>query len=199
MAVRGRYVANHSEVRLEAALSHMGTATAHAGLYRACCLERGDLVTMLPDWEHKTSYAGTGLVLYPSHRFLPAKLRVWIEFTWRKDLQAWSEAGEGREGRASLRWAQRGGTPSTARLVRGGSTNDGAFGPTARSPPPWAVLWHAALRTHCNHHLLCNQSLNQGFHLVILRNYEKLRAWRGNRHCCQLIEGRCRYSAFADH
>ena len=78
VAVRGRYVANHSEVRLEAALSHLGIASLPGFTARAA-LERGDLVTVLPDWEHKNSYAGTAWVLYPSHRFLPAKLRVWID------------------------------------------------------------------------------------------------------------------------
>ena len=42
-------------------------------------LERGDLVAVLPDWQHKTSYAGTAWLLYPPNRFLPAKLRVWID------------------------------------------------------------------------------------------------------------------------
>ena len=78
VAVRGRYVANHSEVRLEAALSQLGIASLPGFTARAA-LARGDLMTVLPDWEHKNSYAGTAWVLYPSHRFLPAKLRVWID------------------------------------------------------------------------------------------------------------------------
>ncbi len=78
VAVRGRYVANHSEVRLEAALSHLGIASLPGFAARAA-LERGDLVAVLPDWQHKTSYAGTAWLLYPPNRFLPAKLRVWID------------------------------------------------------------------------------------------------------------------------
>jgi len=78
VAVRGRYVANHSEVRLEAALSDLGIASL-PGFTARSALERGDLVPVLPDWEHKTSYAGTAWVLYPPNRFLPAKLRVWID------------------------------------------------------------------------------------------------------------------------
>ena len=42
-------------------------------------MERGDLVPVLSDWQHKTSYAGTAWLLYPPNRFLPAKLRVWID------------------------------------------------------------------------------------------------------------------------
>jgi DNA-binding transcriptional LysR family regulator len=78
VAVRGRYVANHSEVRLEAALNHLGIASLPGFTARAA-LERGDLVPVLPDWQHKTAYAGTAWLLYPSHRFLPAKLRAWID------------------------------------------------------------------------------------------------------------------------
>ena len=67
-----------SEVRLEAALSHLGIASLPGFTARAA-LERGDLVAVLPDWQHKTSYAGTAWLLYPPNRFLPAKLRVWID------------------------------------------------------------------------------------------------------------------------
>jgi len=71
-------VANHSEVRLEAALHHLGIASLPGFAARAA-LERGALVPVLADWRHKTAYAGTAWLLYPSHRFLPAKLRVWID------------------------------------------------------------------------------------------------------------------------
>lgn len=78
VAVRGRYVANHSEVRLEAALHHLGIASLPGFAARAA-LERGELVPVLADWQHKTAYAGTAWLLYPSNRFLPSKLRVWID------------------------------------------------------------------------------------------------------------------------
>jgi DNA-binding transcriptional LysR family regulator len=78
VAVRGRYVANHSEVRLEAALHHLGIASLPAFTAKAA-LQRGELVAVLPEWRHLTAYAGTAWLLYPSHRFLPAKLRVWID------------------------------------------------------------------------------------------------------------------------
>lgn len=80
--VTGRYVANHSEVRLEGALNHLGIAslpefTAAAGL------ASGELVPVLADWEHLTDYAGMAWLLYPPNRYLPAKLRVWIDFLVR--------------------------------------------------------------------------------------------------------------------
>ena len=77
--VSGRYVANHSEVRLEGALAHLGIAslpefTAHQAL------AHGGLVSVLADWAHLTDYAGTAWLLYPSNRYLAPKLRVWIDF-----------------------------------------------------------------------------------------------------------------------
>jgi DNA-binding transcriptional LysR family regulator len=80
--VTGRYVANHSEVRLEGALNHLGIAslpefTAAAGLVS------GELVPVLADWEHLTDYAGMAWLLYPPNRYLPAKMRVWIDFLVR--------------------------------------------------------------------------------------------------------------------
>lgn len=76
--VSGRYVANHSEVRLEGALEHLGIASLPEFTARAS-LAAGKLVTVLDDWEHATDYAGMAWLLYPPNRFLAAKLRVWID------------------------------------------------------------------------------------------------------------------------
>lgn len=76
--VSGRYAANHSEVRLEAALHHLGLASLPEFTARKA-LASGALVTVLNDWQHQTYYAGTAWLLYPSNRFLPAKVRVWID------------------------------------------------------------------------------------------------------------------------
>ncbi len=77
--VSGRYVANHSEVRLEGALNHLGIASLPEFTARES-LASGALVTVLDAWEHATDYAGMAWILYPPNRFLPAKLRVWIDF-----------------------------------------------------------------------------------------------------------------------
>ncbi|OHC73584.1 MAG: transcriptional regulator [Rhodoferax sp. RIFCSPLOWO2_12_FULL_60_11] len=77
--VSGRYVANHSEVRLDGARQHLGIASLPEFTAREA-LARADLVTVLDDWEHKTDYAGTAWLLYPPNRFLAAKLRAWIDF-----------------------------------------------------------------------------------------------------------------------
>lgn len=77
--VSGRYVANHSEVRLDGALNHLGIASLPEFTARQA-LVGGDLVRVLVDWTHLTDYAGTVWLLYPPNRHLPAKLRAWIDF-----------------------------------------------------------------------------------------------------------------------
>ena len=76
--VSGRYVANHSEVRLEGALQSLGIASLPEFTARAS-LASGALVRVLDDWDHLTHYAGMAWLLYPPNRFLAAKLRVWID------------------------------------------------------------------------------------------------------------------------
>ncbi|SFE06808.1 LysR family transcriptional regulator [Paracidovorax konjaci] len=78
VAVRGRYVANHSEMRCDAALAHLGIATLPGFTARAA-LETGALVRVLPGWRHTTAYSGTAWLLYPPNRFLPARVRAWID------------------------------------------------------------------------------------------------------------------------
>ena len=76
--VSGRYVANHSEVRLEGALHDLGIASLPSFTAQTH-LASGALVAVLNEWEHCTHYGGTAWLLYPSNRFLAAKLRVWID------------------------------------------------------------------------------------------------------------------------
>ena len=77
--VSGRYVANHSEVRLDGALQHLGLASLPDFTTRQA-LAGGQLVSVLDDWTHVTDYAGTAWLLYPPNRYLAPKLRVWIDF-----------------------------------------------------------------------------------------------------------------------
>ncbi|WOI46206.1 LysR family transcriptional regulator [Acidovorax sp. BLS4] len=76
--VRGRYVANHSEVRCEAALGGLGIASL-PGFTAQAALAAGTLVRVLPGWRHTTAYSGTAWLLYPPNRFLPARVRAWID------------------------------------------------------------------------------------------------------------------------
>ena len=78
VVVRGRYVANHSEVRLDAVLAHLGVGCL-PNFIAHDALQRGDVVPVLPDWEFQANYDGTAYVLWPPSRFLPPKCRVLID------------------------------------------------------------------------------------------------------------------------
>ena len=78
VAVRGRYVSNHSEVRLEAALAGLGVACVPVFMVRDA-LKDGSVVQVLPGWEFQGNYHGHAWILYPPSRFTAPKCRVLID------------------------------------------------------------------------------------------------------------------------
>lgn len=78
VAVRGRYRDNHSENRRDAALAGLGLASLPAFTAQAQ-IASGALVRVLAEWRHGTDYSGTAWLLYPPGRFLPARMRAWID------------------------------------------------------------------------------------------------------------------------
>jgi DNA-binding transcriptional LysR family regulator len=78
VAVRGRYVCNHSEVRLEAALADLGVACLPAFMAREA-LDAGHLVRVLGDWEFQGNYHGHAYILYPPNRFAAPKCLVLVD------------------------------------------------------------------------------------------------------------------------
>ncbi|MCW3479702.1 LysR family transcriptional regulator [Neisseriaceae bacterium JH1-16] len=79
VTVHGRYVANHTEVRLEGVLQHLGIGSLPYFTARRA-LEAGEIVQVLPDWEFIASYYGTAWLLYSPTRYLSPKLRVFIDY-----------------------------------------------------------------------------------------------------------------------
>ncbi|KAF7598507.1 MAG: transcriptional regulator [Candidatus Dactylopiibacterium carminicum] len=77
--VHGRYAANHTGVRLDATLQHLGIASLPYFTARHA-LQQGLIVQVLPDWSFRTNYSGAAWILYPPTRHLPPKLRVFIDF-----------------------------------------------------------------------------------------------------------------------
>ena len=77
--VSGRYAANHTKVRLDAALQHIGIASLPYFTAREA-LDQGQLVPVLTDWQFMNAYSGDAWVLYPPTRHLAPKLRVLIDF-----------------------------------------------------------------------------------------------------------------------
>ncbi len=78
VAVRGRFIVNHSEAMVEAVRDGAGIGFLPHFTARAL-LERGEVVQVLPDWQLVTPYSGTAWLLYLPNRHLPPKVRVFIE------------------------------------------------------------------------------------------------------------------------
>jgi DNA-binding transcriptional LysR family regulator len=78
VVVRGRYIANHSEVRLEAVLAGLGVGCVPVFVAQQA-LDEGRVVRVLPDWEFQGNYHGQAYILYPPNRFTVPKCRVLID------------------------------------------------------------------------------------------------------------------------
>lgn len=79
VTVRGRYVCNHSEARLEAVLADVGiTVLPHFTAAQA--LAEGRLREVLPQWRYTGSYQGAAWLLWRQNQHLPPKQRVLIDF-----------------------------------------------------------------------------------------------------------------------
>ena len=83
VSVKGRYSANHTGIRLDAALKHMGIASLPYFVARHS-LETKALIQVLPDWYFKTYYSGDAWLLYPPTRYLAPKIEVFIHFLAEK-------------------------------------------------------------------------------------------------------------------
>ena len=79
VTVRGRYVCNHSEARLEAALADIGiTVLPHFTAAQA--LADGHLREVLQQWRYTGSYQGAAWLLWRQNQHLPPKQRVLIDY-----------------------------------------------------------------------------------------------------------------------
>lgn len=77
--VRGRYISNHSEARLEAAVANIGiTVLPHFTAAQA--LTDGRLREVLPQWRYTGSYQGAAWLLWRQNQHLPPKQRVLIDY-----------------------------------------------------------------------------------------------------------------------
>lgn len=76
--VEGRYTANHTGVRLDAVLQHLGIGGLPYFTARQA-LEEGLVCQVLPDWTFRTNYYGDAWVLYAPTRHVPPNVRVFID------------------------------------------------------------------------------------------------------------------------
>lgn len=79
VSVKGRFVSNHSEVRLGAVLANLGVGCLPF-FTAAEAMARHQVVEVLPQWRYETTYHGKAWILYPPNRYLPPKCRALIDF-----------------------------------------------------------------------------------------------------------------------
>ncbi|QUJ66482.1 LysR family transcriptional regulator [Photobacterium sp. GJ3] len=90
--VTGRYRANHSRVRLEAAEQGIGIASLPIFVAEGA-IAQGSLVQVLPDWEFETFYTGDLWMLYPATRHIPAKVSLFADYIFGKLGKSCAEPG----------------------------------------------------------------------------------------------------------
>ncbi|MDF4583578.1 LysR substrate-binding domain-containing protein, partial [Vibrio parahaemolyticus] len=79
IAVSGRYAVNHSQMRLNGVKSGLGIGIFHDFVIKDA-LEQGEVVEVLPDWMNKGNYHGAIAMQYAQTKYMPARLRVFIDF-----------------------------------------------------------------------------------------------------------------------
>jgi DNA-binding transcriptional LysR family regulator len=77
--VQGRYVANHSELRLDAVHRGLGVGCLPDFVARDA-LERGAIVHVLPGWELHAKYHGQTYLLFPPNTLMLSKCRALIDY-----------------------------------------------------------------------------------------------------------------------
>ncbi len=77
--VTGRYVVNHSNMRLQGVLNHLGIGCFPDFVVKNL-LETGELVEVLTDWQLQANYHGMAWLTYLPNKFQSLRLRRFIEF-----------------------------------------------------------------------------------------------------------------------
>ncbi|MDN3680653.1 LysR family transcriptional regulator [Vibrio tapetis] len=79
IAVSGRYAVNHSQMRLSGVKSGLGIGIFHDFVIKDA-LSEGSVVEVLADWTIKSNYHGAIALQYAQTKYMPARLRVFIDF-----------------------------------------------------------------------------------------------------------------------
>ncbi|MGK9172535.1 LysR family transcriptional regulator [Yokenella regensburgei] len=83
LQTQGRYAANHTGVRLDAVLNHVGIGSLPLFTAREK-LASGEIVQVLPEWEFISAYSGELWLLWSSGRHMPARMRAMIDYLGEK-------------------------------------------------------------------------------------------------------------------
>ncbi|UXI02575.1 LysR family transcriptional regulator [Photobacterium sp. TY1-4] len=77
--VKGRYAVNHSQMRLKGVLDGLGIGIFPDFVIKRA-LEEGSVVEVLSDWTLKGNYQGDIVLQFAQTKFMPARLRVFIDY-----------------------------------------------------------------------------------------------------------------------
>lgn len=91
--VQGRYASNHTGVRLDAVLQHIGIGSLPYFTAREA-LQKGLIKHVLPDWDFQTYYSGEVWILYSATKHISPKLRVLIDFLIQRLKQEYHPMGK---------------------------------------------------------------------------------------------------------
>ncbi|OAN11350.1 LysR family transcriptional regulator [Photobacterium jeanii] len=79
VAVRGRYAVNHSQMRLKGVKEGLGIGLFHDFVIKDA-LAAGKVIQVLDNWTIKSNYHGAIAMQYPQTKYMPARLRVFIDY-----------------------------------------------------------------------------------------------------------------------
>jgi DNA-binding transcriptional LysR family regulator len=79
ITVDGRYINNDSDMRLKGVKKRLGIAPFPDFVVQES-LEKGEVIEVLSDWQLKSDFQGGIHMQFPAMRFMPNKLRVFIDF-----------------------------------------------------------------------------------------------------------------------
>ncbi|WP_275725735.1 LysR family transcriptional regulator [Vibrio furnissii] len=80
--VSGRYAVNHSQMRLNGVKNGLGIGIFHDFVVQDALAE-GKVVQLLKDWTIKSNYHGAIAMQYAQTKYMPARLRVFIDYVMK--------------------------------------------------------------------------------------------------------------------
>ncbi|MEK6215497.1 MAG: LysR family transcriptional regulator [Vibrio fluvialis] len=82
VSVSGRYAVNHSQMRLNGVKNGLGIGIFHDFVVQDALAE-GKVVQLLKDWTIKSNYHGSIAMQYAQTKYMPARLRVFIDYVMK--------------------------------------------------------------------------------------------------------------------
>lgn len=85
VAVSGRYAVNHSQMRLNGVINGLGIGIFPDFVVQEA-IEKGNVIKVLDDWTIKSNYQGVIALQYAQTKYMPARLRVFIDYAMQHFL-----------------------------------------------------------------------------------------------------------------